>query len=209
MTNENKQFKKNNIVKEEPKEIKSPNWIDKNKFKEILAIIDSNKFNYKNKIGEFKYIDIKDLVNNIRNNTISEISAKKGLNTLNEIKNAEIIKYKKRTPGHKELLNLFDDLLDVILTDKTLKSESQEDKNENESVYGENENKNENENENENEDNESEDEDEDEIIKILMSWYEDYDDDEVNNRIKKSNDHLDEIIDKSKSFEDQIKSIKK
>ena len=72
------------------------------------------------------------MVNNIRNNTISEISAKKGLNTLNEIKNAEIIKYKKRTPKHKELLNLFNDLLDTILTDKTLESESQEDKNENE-----------------------------------------------------------------------------
>ena len=91
ITNENEQFKKNNIVKdanikEEPKEIKSPNWIDKNKFKEILAIIDSNKFNYKNKIGEFKYIDIKDLVNNIKNNTISEIDAKKSLNALNKIK---------------------------------------------------------------------------------------------------------------------------
>ena len=98
----------------------------------ILAIIDSNKFSYKNKIGEFNYIDIKDLVNNIRNNTISEISAKKGLNTLNEIKNAEIIKYKKRTPKQKELLNLFNDLLDTILIDKTLKSESQEDENENE-----------------------------------------------------------------------------
>ena len=45
----------------------------------MLAIIDSNKFNCKNKVGEFKYIDIKDLVNNIRNNTISEIPAKKGL----------------------------------------------------------------------------------------------------------------------------------
>ena len=82
ITNENEQFKKNNIVKdanikEEPKEIKSPNWIDKNKFKEILAIIDSNKFNYKNKIGEFKYTDIKDLVNNIKDNTINEIDAKK------------------------------------------------------------------------------------------------------------------------------------
>ena len=60
----------------------------------MLAIIDSKKFNYKNKIGEFKYIDIKDLVNNIRNNTISEISAGTSLNTLNEINNAEIIKYK-------------------------------------------------------------------------------------------------------------------
>ena len=52
MTNENKQFEKNKIIKEEPKEIKSPNWIDKNKFKEILAIIDSNKFNYRNKVSE-------------------------------------------------------------------------------------------------------------------------------------------------------------
>ena len=69
----------------------------------MLAIIDSNKFNYNNKIGEFKYIDIKDLVNNIRNNTISEISAKKGLNTLNEIKNAEIIKHKRYIPKQKEL----------------------------------------------------------------------------------------------------------
>ena len=80
MTNENKQFEKNKIIKEEPKEIKSPNWIDKNKFKEILTIIDSNKFGHKNKIGDFKYIDIKDLVNNIKNNTISEIDAKKRLN---------------------------------------------------------------------------------------------------------------------------------
>ena len=65
-----------------PKENKNatdyyPNWFDKNKFKKYLAIIDSSKFNYKNKIGKFNYIDIKDLVNSIRNNTISEIPAKK------------------------------------------------------------------------------------------------------------------------------------
>ena len=97
-----------------------------------LAIIDVNKFSYKNKMGEFTYIDIKTLVNNIRNNTISEIAAKKGLKTLNKIKNAEIIKHKRCTTKHKELLNLFNDLLDIILTDKTLESESQEDKNKNE-----------------------------------------------------------------------------
>ena len=122
MTNENKQFETNKIIKEEPKEIKSPNWFNKNKFKKILATTDSN-----NKIGEFKYIDIKDLVDNIKNNTISEIDAKKLLNALNEIKKAEIIKYKKRTPGHKKLLNLFDDLSDIILTDKTLESQENED----------------------------------------------------------------------------------
>ena len=115
----------------------------------MLAIIDSNTFNYKNKIAEFEYIDIKNLVNNIRNNTISEISAKKGLNTLNKIKDAEIIKYKNHTPKHKELLNLFNDLLDIILTYKTLESESQQDKNKNENEKVESrkvENKNENEN---------------------------------------------------------------
>ena len=152
-----------------------PNWLDKNKFKKVLAIIGSNKFNYNNKIGEFKYINIKDLVNNIRNNTISEISAKKGLNKLNEIKNAGIIKYKKRTPKQKELLNLFNDLLDTILTDKTLKSKSQKD---NTLMSSKDDNDNENDNENDN------------IIKRL-------------------NDCLDEIIDKSKSFEDQIKLIRK
>ena len=193
MTNENKQFKKNNIVKEEPKEIKSLNWFDKNKFKEILAIIDSNKFNYKNKIGEFKYIDIKDLVNNIRNNTISEIDVKKDLNALNEIKNVEIIKYKKRTPGHKKLLNLFNDLLDIILTDKTLESESQEDKNEKvESRKEENEDEDDYKNENENEDDDE-----------TMSQ------NKKKEIIKEKNDLLDEIIDKSKSFEEQIKSLKK
>ena len=50
--------------------------MDKFKFKEILTITDSNKFGYKNKIGDFKYIYIKDMVNNIKDNTISEIDAK-------------------------------------------------------------------------------------------------------------------------------------
>ena len=140
--NENEELRKNNIVKDanikeptqKPIEIKSleedknitdsyPNWFDKNKFN-ILTIIDSNRFGCKNKIGKFKYIDIKDLVNNIRNNAISEISVKKSLNTLKEIKNTGIIKYKKRIPGQKELLNLFNELSDTILTDKKLKSKS-------------------------------------------------------------------------------------
>ena len=86
------------------------------------------KFKYKSFLTkiEFKYIDIKDLINNIKNNTISETDAKKSLNALNKIKNAEI-KYKRLIPKQKELLNLFNNLLDTILTDKTLKSKSQED----------------------------------------------------------------------------------
>ena len=60
--NENEKFKENKIVKnanikeliEVPIEIKSSNWLDKNKFKEILTIIDSNKSGHKNKIGDLK-----------------------------------------------------------------------------------------------------------------------------------------------------------
>ena len=67
---ENEQLRKNNAVKDatikesikKPIEIKSlkedkntadyyPNWFDRNKFEETLAIIESNKFNYKSKIG--------------------------------------------------------------------------------------------------------------------------------------------------------------
>ena len=86
------------------------------------------------------------MVNNIRNNTISQISAKIGLNKLNKLKNAEMIKYKKRSPKQKELLNLFNDLLDVILTDKTLMSSKDE-----KGKEDENENKKENENEDDDE----------------------------------------------------------
>ena len=105
-----------------------PNWFDKNKFQNILVIIDRNKFGCKNKIGEFKYIDIKDLVINIENNTLSEISAKKDLNTLSKLKNVGRTKQKKNTRKHNELLNLFNNLSDTNLIEKTLESESTKDK---------------------------------------------------------------------------------
>ena len=62
------------------------NWYDKNKFNEILTTIDSNYFNHKNKIGKFKFNEINDLINNIKNNTISEANAKKKINELDKIK---------------------------------------------------------------------------------------------------------------------------
>ena len=67
------------------------------------------------------------MVNNIKGNTISEVDAKKYLNTLNIIKNLKI-KHRRLIPEQKELLNLFGDLSNIIWTDKI--SESQEDKNE-------------------------------------------------------------------------------
>ena len=192
MTNDNKQFEKNKIIKKEPKEIKIPNWIDKYTFKETLVVIDSNEFNYKNRVGKFKYTRIKNLVDNTRNDRISEIDAKELLDALNEIKKAEIINYKKRTPGHIKLLNLFNKLLNINLSDKT--SESQE--NENEKVKSKNE---ENEEEDEYYENENEYEDCDNKNK---------NDDEAIDQ-NEANDNLDQIIDKSKSFEDQTESLKK
>ena len=58
--------------------------------KKILAIVDSDIFNYKSKIGKFKYSNIMNLIINIKNNAISEILAKKNLHALNEIKKTEI-----------------------------------------------------------------------------------------------------------------------
>ena len=121
--------------------------MDKNKFKKFLTIIGSNKFGHKNKIGEFKYIGIKDLVNNNKNNAISEIDAIECLNALNKITNAEI-KYKRLIPEQQELLNLFNDLSDTILTDKTLMSSKVENEKETEKLKEENENENENDNTN-------------------------------------------------------------
>ena len=62
------------------------NCYDKNKFDKILTTIDNNNFNHKNKIGKFKFNDINNLINNIKNNTISEADTKKKINELNEIK---------------------------------------------------------------------------------------------------------------------------
>ena len=140
-----------------------------------MDIVNSNKFNYKNKIGEFKYNEIKDLVNNISKNTISEILVRKKLNALQKIKNVEM-KNKRLINKQKELLNLFDNLFDTILTDNEIH-------NDNNNNHNNNHNKNEDENKNGNKN-------------------------KNDNMIKKLNYHLDEIIDKSKSFEEQIKLLK-
>ena len=134
------------------------------------------------------------MVNDIRNNTISKIHAKKDLNTLNKIKNAEIIKHKRLTSKRKELLNLFNDLSDTILTDKTLMSSKDKNEKENEK---EKEKENGNENEDKNEDEHDDDDDE------TMSQ------NEENEIMKGKNDILDKIIDKSRLFQEQIKSLKK
>ena len=121
------------------------------------------------------------MVNNIKNNTISKIDAKKNLNELNEIKNVGIIKHKKRTFKQKQLLNSFNNLLNTVLTDKTLESESQENKNENEnekvkSRKEKNENENAKNKKNSTNTKKDENENEDEDKNMLLEYIEDVDD---------------------------------
>ena len=86
------------------------NWYDRSKFNKMLTTIDNNNFNYKNKIGKFKFNDINNLINNIKNDTISEADTKKKINKLNEIKNVET-KGKRLIDSQKSLLSLFDNLV--------------------------------------------------------------------------------------------------
>ena len=126
------------------------------------------------------------MINNIRNNTISELLAKENLDTLNKLKKAEI-KNKRLISSEKELLNFFNNFLDTILIG---------DKNENEN---ENENDNDNDNENEHEnDNDSENKNENS---------ENDKNDENTREIRRINNYL-KTIDESKSFESQIEKKK-
>ena len=57
--------------------------------------------------------DINNLINNIKNNTISEADNKKKTNELNETKNVET-KGKRLIKSQEKLLSLFDDLVKAI-----------------------------------------------------------------------------------------------
>ena len=118
-------------------------WYDTDKFNKILATIDNNNFNHKNKIGKLKLNDINDFIN-----SISEADTKKKLNELNEIKKIEI-KNKRLIESQNKLLNLFGDLLKTIINETVNERNSNtknESENDNESDY-ESDNKSENEGE--------------------------------------------------------------
>ena len=121
------------------------NWYDKNNFNKLLTTIDSNNFNHKNKIGKFKFNDMNDLINNIKNNTISEANAKIKLNELNEIKKTEI-KGKRLINGQKILLSLFNDLVEAIFNNNKIVNED------NNKIVNEDDNVNDNDNGNDNDD---------------------------------------------------------
>ena len=76
------------------------------------------------------------MINNIKNNTISEALAKQKLDALNEIRKVET-KNKRLINGQKILLSLFDDLVEAISNNKNNRNENKNDNvslNDNESV---------------------------------------------------------------------------
>ena len=168
-------------------EIRSPkkdedttDWYDKNKFKKILITIDSNGFNHKITIGKLRFIDINNLINDIKNNTISEALAKQKLNALHEIKKAET-KNKHLINVQKIFLNSFDNLTEAILNKNKIVNED------NHKIVNKDNNKIVNEDKNDNDDYDSDNDD-----KITVK--------EINNNFKK--------IDETKSFKDQIDILK-
>ena len=97
---------------EELTEVKTPknnknkaDWHDKNQFQITLTTIGSNNFNHKNKMGKLKFHDVNSLINNIKNNTVSEADARTKLNALKEIKKAEI-KNKRLVNSQKKTTKL-------------------------------------------------------------------------------------------------------
>ena len=126
--------------KESIKDLKEPpslnnksttDWYDKNKFDEILTTIDNNKFNHKNKIAGFKFNDINDLINNIKNNTTSEADTKKKTNELNEIKNVAT-KSKQLIKNQDKLQSLFDDLKTIFNNNNNSNNNESDSNNKNE-----------------------------------------------------------------------------
>ena len=126
------------------------------------------------------------MINKIKNNTISEALAKQKLDALNEIKKTKI-QNKRLISSQKEQLNLFDELVEAIFNNNKSMNEDY-----NVSV-------NENENDNDNDD----DSDSDNVD----------DDNNDNNhneqyyKIEQLNNYF-EVIDKTKSFEEQIEILK-
>ena len=174
-------FKELTKIKGPNRDESTTDWYDKNTFKKILTAIDSNGFNHKNEIGKLRFNDINNLVNDIKNNTISEALAKQKLNALNEMKKAET-KNKRLITSQKVLLKLFDDLLETIYF---VKKENNNNNNNNSNNNNVSVNENENVSKNENES----------IDKMI--------DDNVD-----TNNYFN-IIDKTKSLEDQIEILKK
>ena len=130
------------------------------------------------------------MVNNIKNNTISEALTKQKLNALDEIRKVET-NNKRLINRQKIVLSLVDDLLETIFNNNN-KSMNED----NNVSVNENNNDNKNDSESDSESDSDNDDDDD-----------DHDHDEQYYKIKQINNWF-KTIDKTKSFEQQIEILK-
>ena len=130
------------------------------------------------------------MVNNIKNNTISETLTKQKLNALDEIRKVET-NNKRLINRQKIVLSLVDDLLETIFNNNN-KSMNED----NNVSVNENDNDNKNDSESDSESDSDNDDDDD-----------DHDHDEQYYKIKQINNWF-KTIDKTKSFEQQIEILK-
>ena len=146
------------------------------------------------------------MINNIKNNTISEALAKQKLNALNEIKKAEI-KNKLLISSQKKLLNLFDELLVAIFNNnKNNNNNNNVSMNANDDVsVNKNDNVSVNENDNDDNDDNGNDNDDDDDND---DDYDDDDDDDKDEDYYILNNYFNSI-DETKSLKEQIEILKK
>ena len=67
------------------KEMNHPIWIGADKYKEVLD--NAKSFSHKNKIGKFRFVDVYNLIDEIKDNKSDELSIKNEYNDLNNILN--------------------------------------------------------------------------------------------------------------------------
>ena len=127
------------------------------------------------------------MVDNINKNTISEKLARKNLNALSELKNAEM-KNKRLISNQTEILKLFDDLLKTI-SNNNKNNNNNNNSNNNNGNNNENENESESENENDNDNVNDDDNNNNNNNENKNENYDDYE-------IKRINDYF-EMIDES------------
>ena len=73
LTNKSANELTNELTNKSTNELANSNitsWYDTDKFNKIIATIDNNNFNHKNKIGKLKFNNINDLINSIKGNTL-------------------------------------------------------------------------------------------------------------------------------------------
>ena len=130
------------------------------------------------------------MINNIKNNTISETDVKMKINKLNQIKNVET-KDKRLIDSQKTLISLFDDLKTIFYNNNNSNVKENDSNNNSNNNESDSNNKNENENKNKNVNkNENKDEKDDKQYYL----------EQINNCFEK--------VDEMKSFKDQINVLK-